>query len=131
VFIEFIFINPKIPRIINKVEQKVSRWVREKSCEIKMGFWDGTLIKVPPLDAVRLTTGQTLYRLMNNRLGTLQMMWSTNPGSEGLTDHSSRWLMLHHSRTCLSQRSSSGDERFVLHGLTPPKGNYERKNIYV
>ena len=26
----------------------------------------------PPLDAVRLATGQTLYRLMNNRLGTLQ-----------------------------------------------------------
>ena len=50
----------------------------------------------PPLDAVRLAPGQTLYRLMNNRLGTLQMMWSTNPGSEGLTDHSPGGLMLHH-----------------------------------
>jgi len=64
------------------------------------------------LDAVRLASGQTLYRLMNNRLGSLQMMWSTNPGSEGLTDHSTRWLMLHHSRTCLSQRDSSGDMAF-------------------
>ncbi len=62
----------------------------------------------PPLDAVRLASRQTLYRLMNNRLGTLQMMWSTNPGSEGMTDHSTGWLMLHHSRTCLSQRVSSG-----------------------
>jgi len=53
----------------------------------------------PPLDAVRLAAGQTLYRLMNNRLGTLQMMWSINPGSEGMTDHSTGWLMLHHSRT--------------------------------
>jgi len=53
----------------------------------------------PPLDAVRLASGQTLYRLMNNRLGTLQMMWSINPGSEGMTDHSTGWLMLHHSRT--------------------------------
>ena len=35
-----------------------------------------------PLDAVRLASGQTLYRLMNNRLSTLQMMWSINPGSE-------------------------------------------------
>ena len=61
------------------------------------------------LDAVRLASGQTLYRLMNNRLGTLQMMWSINPGSEGLTDHSTGWLMLHHSRTCLSQRDSLGD----------------------
>ncbi len=61
------------------------------------------------LDAVRLTSGQTLYRLMNNRLGTLQMMWSITPGSEGMTDHSTRWLMLHHSRTRLSQRDSSGD----------------------
>ncbi len=66
----------------------------------------------PSLDAVRLASGQTLYRLMNNRLGTLQMMWSINPGSEGLTDHSTGWLMLHHSRTCLSQRSSSGDMAF-------------------
>jgi len=65
--------------------------------------------KVSSLDAVRLASGQTLYRLMNNRLGTLQMMWSTNPGAEGMTDHSTRWLMLHYSRTCLSQRSSSGD----------------------
>ncbi len=111
-FIEFISINPKIPRIINKVEQKESRWVREKSCEIKMGFWDETLRKGPLLDEVRLAAGQTLYRLMNNRLGTLQMMWSINPGSEGLTDHSTRWLMLHHSRTCLSQRNSSGDMAF-------------------
>ena len=63
----------------------------------------------PPLDAVRLASGQPLYRLMNNRLGTLQMMWTLNPGSEGLTDHSTGWLMLHHSRTCLSQRDSSGD----------------------
>ncbi len=97
--IEFISINPNIPRMINKVEKQESRWAREKSCEIKMGFWDGTLRKGPPLDAVRLPTGQTLYRLMNNRLSTLQMMWSINPGSEGLTDHSTRWLMLHHSRT--------------------------------
>ena len=66
----------------------------------------------PPLDAVRLASGQTLYRLMNNRLGTLQVMWSINPGSEGLTDHSTRWLMLHHSRTYLSQRDSSGDMAF-------------------
>jgi len=66
----------------------------------------------PPLDAVRLAAGQTLYRLMNNRLGTLQMMWSINPGSEGMTDHSTGWLMLHHSRTCLSQRDSSGDMAF-------------------
>ncbi len=70
------------------------------------------LISGPPLDAVRLATGQTLYRLMNDRLGPLQMMWSTNPGSEGLTDHSTGWLMLHHSRTCLSQRDSSGDMAF-------------------
>ena len=68
----------------------------------------------PPLDAVRLAAGQTLYRLMNNRLGTLQMMWTLNPGSEGLTDHSTGWLMLHHSRTRLSQRDSSGDMEFVL-----------------
>ncbi len=107
--IEFISINPKIPRIISKIEKQVSRWVREKSCEIKMGFWDRTLRKGPPLDAVRLATGQTLYRLMNNRLGTLQGVWSINPGSEGLTDHSPGCLMLHHSRTCLSQRDSSGD----------------------
>ena len=66
-------------------------------------------ISGPPLDAVRLARGQTLYRLMNNRLGTLQVVWSINPGSEGMTDHSTRWLMLHHSRTCLSQRDSSGD----------------------
>ncbi len=66
----------------------------------------------PPLDAVSLAAGQTLYRLMNNRLGTLQMMWSINPGSEGLTDHSTRWLMLHHSRTCPSHRDSSGDMAF-------------------
>ncbi len=52
--IEFISINPKIPRIINKVEKKVSGWVREKSCEIKMGFWDGTLRKVSPLDETAL-----------------------------------------------------------------------------
>ena len=58
----------------------------------------------PPLDAVRLAAGQTLYRLMNNRLGSLQMMWSLNPGSEGLTDHSPGCLMLHHSRAYLSQR---------------------------
>ncbi len=91
--IEVISINPKIPRIINKVEKQESKWVREKSCEIKMGFWDGTLRKGPPLDAVRLASGQTLYRLMNNRLGTLQMMWSINPGSEGMTDHSTECLM--------------------------------------
>ncbi len=53
-FIEVISINPKIPRIINKVEKKVSGWVREKSCEIKMGFWDGTLRKVSPLDETTL-----------------------------------------------------------------------------
>jgi len=64
------------------------------------------------LDAVRLASGQTLYRLMNNRLGTLQMMWSLNPGSEGMTDHSTGFLMLHYSRTCLSQRDSSGDMAF-------------------
>jgi len=109
VSIEFISINPKIPRIINKVEKKVSGWVREKSCEIKMGFWDGRLKQRPPLDAVRSASGQTLYRLMNNRLGTLQVVWSINPGSEGMTDHSTGFLMLHHSKTCLSQRSSSGD----------------------
>jgi len=57
------------------------------------------MITGPPLDAVRLASGQTLYRLMNNRLGSLQVVWSLNPGSEGLTDHSTRWLMLHHSRT--------------------------------
>ncbi len=51
------------------------------------------------LDAVRPAARQTLYRLMNNRLSTLQVVWSTNPGSEGMTDHSTRWLMLHHSRT--------------------------------
>ncbi len=56
-------------------------------------------ISGPPLDAVRLASEQTLYRLMNNRLSTLQMMWSINPGSEGLTDQSTWWLMLHHRRT--------------------------------
>ncbi len=88
--IEFISINPKIPRIISKIEKQVSRWVREKSCEIKMGFWDGTLRKGPPLDAVRLAAEQTLYRLMGNRLGTL---WLRNPGSEGIADHSTECLM--------------------------------------
>lgn len=63
----------------------------------------------PRSTLARLAAGQTLYRLINNRLGTLQRMWSINPGSEGLTDHSTRCLMLHHSRTCLSQRDSSGD----------------------
>ena len=56
-------------------------------------------ISGPSLDAVRLAAGQTLYRLMNNRLSTLHVVWSINPGSEGLTDHSTGWLMLHHSRT--------------------------------
>ncbi len=53
----------------------------------------------PRSTLARRAAGQTLYRLMRNRLGTLQVVWSTNPGSEGLTDHSTRWLMLHHSRT--------------------------------
>jgi len=70
------------------------------------------LISGPPLDAVRLASGQTLYRLMNNRLSTLQVVWSINPGSEGLTDHSPGCLMLHHNRACLSQRDSSGDMAF-------------------
>jgi len=47
VSIEVISIDPEIPRIINKVEKQVSRWVREKSCEIKMGFWDGPLRRGP------------------------------------------------------------------------------------
>ncbi len=76
---------------------------------IQMQYKKWTFCLKSSLDAVRLAAGQTLYRLMNNRLGTLQMMWSINPGSEGLTDHSTRWLMLYHSRTCLSQRDSSGD----------------------
>ena len=42
------------------------------------------------LDAVRLAAEQTLYRLMNNRLGTL---WLRNPGSEGIADHSTECLM--------------------------------------
>ncbi len=84
--IEFISINPKIPKILNKVEKQESRWVREKSCETKMGFWDGTLRKGPPLDAVRLTSGQARYRRMGYRLGPLQL--KVNPGSGGLAGRS-------------------------------------------
>ncbi len=43
-----------------------------------------------------LAAGQTLYRLMGDRLGPLLVAWSTNPGSEGLTDHSPGGLMLQH-----------------------------------
>ena len=84
--IKFISTNPKIPRNINKGEKQVSRWVREKSCETKMGFWDRTLRKGPPLDALRLAAGQARYRRMENRLGPLQL--KVNPGSEGLAGRS-------------------------------------------
>jgi len=34
------------------------------------------------------------FRLMAYRLGLLQVVWSINPGSEGMTDHSTGGLML-------------------------------------
>jgi len=95
----------------NKINSKIKSTEMYKAETV---FKESTLGKMlwglkSSLDAMRLAAGQTLYRLMNNRLSTLQVVWSINPGSEGLTDHSTGWLMLHHSRTCLSQRSSSGD----------------------
>ena len=49
-----------------------------------------------PRSCSAVAAGQTLYRLMGDRLGPLLVVWSTNPGSEGLTDHSTGGLMLHH-----------------------------------
>ncbi len=60
--------------------------------------------------ARRLAAGQTLYRLMGYRLGPLLVVWSTNPGSEGLTDHSPGGLMLHYPGHVPSQRGPSGDK---------------------
>ncbi len=61
-----------------------------------------------------LAAGQTLYRLMGYRLGPLLVVWSTNPGSEGLTDHSPGGLMLHHPGHVPSHRDPSGDRASVL-----------------
>ncbi len=44
----------------------------------------------PRSTLARLAAGQTLYRLLNNRLGTL---WLRNPGSEGIEEHSNECLM--------------------------------------
>jgi len=47
--------------------------------------------QLDPRSGFALAAGQTLYRLMRNRLGTL---WLQTPGSEGLADHSTGCLML-------------------------------------
>ncbi len=89
-FIEFISINPKIPRIINKVEKKVSGWVREKGCEIKMGFWDGTLRKVSPLDETALARQfrfSALRRLRTTQLSPTMTGPTKTEDRRGMKSH--------------------------------------------
>ena len=50
-----------------------------------------TEAQLGPRSGFALAAGQTLYRLMRNRLGTL---WLQDPGPEGMTDHSTGCLML-------------------------------------
>ena len=69
----------------------------------------------PPLDAVRLASGQARYRRMGNRLGPLQL--KVNPGSEGLAGRST-WSQ-DAARHDPSQRVPSCDKESGLYGLTP------------
>ncbi len=69
----------------------------------------------PPLDAVRLASGQARYRRMENRLGPLQL--KVNPGSEGLAGRST-WSQ-DAARHDPSQRVPSCDKESGLYGLTP------------
>jgi len=97
--------QPRQPRQLTRTTQPDSILrLDAKSLILNTASMDSTnsahsILGGPSLDAVRLATGQTLYRLMNNRLGSLQVVWSLNPGSEGMTDHSTGFLMLHHSKT--------------------------------
>ncbi len=69
----------------------------------------------PPLDAVRLATGQARYRRMGNRLGPLQL--KVNPGSGALAGRST-WSQ-DAARHDPSQRTPSCDKESGLYGLTP------------
>ena len=59
--------------------------------------------------SIRAVVTKEFSRLMG-RLGPLLVVRSTNPGSEGLTDHSTGGLMLHHPGHVPSQRGPSGDK---------------------